>query len=355
MEQIASYFRLQASQGRHLGPFRLLEDKEYENEAQFKNLVTETISTITSSPGRNLNLTAPSVFHAAIFLKAFQNQSVLASEPRQIPHLPGPLLFRGIHHAGYDIVSSYYRNSSKEEAGIRARAFARMMKELGDLIAETNIPLENYMAISQHYGCATNLIDFTPDPEIAAFFATNGGKENNTAVIYFATVNGLLNKNLKVILPPPFFERIILQRGVFLESESPLPKEWFHSISFPAFAEFPVFRKEGRCNVLPQIPWIDECINFINTHPVDELETALSLHDLYINSGKPAFNKYPSIVKETELAKWLDFYEDMRYWLACTMDAQTEYFNGTISAIERDNAALADMHAAFVRALGKRY
>jgi hypothetical protein len=82
--------------------------------------------------------------------------------------------FRG-QGRNWDLLSSIHRKKSQK---LYERNFDRL--KLLYLVAEDNPVLKEYIhniddfiAIAQHYGIATNFIDFTTDPSIAAYFATH--------------------------------------------------------------------------------------------------------------------------------------------------------------------------------------
>ena len=76
----------------------------------------------------------------------------------------------------WPLCPSMYRSSNINEEDIRTRNFCGWLKdnhylELEDAVARWG---ENvYYAIAQHYGYGTDLIDFTTDIEVAAFFASD--------------------------------------------------------------------------------------------------------------------------------------------------------------------------------------
>ncbi len=94
---------------------------------------------------------------------------------------------------------------------------------------------DKILAVAQHYGLATNLVDFTTDPKVAAFFATHDPPEPDdgedvSCIIYF-NLNELMKvyAAVKTVRPEwpdelraitlgiPDLLRIESQRGVFLE------------------------------------------------------------------------------------------------------------------------------------------
>lgn len=87
----------------------------------------------------------------------------------------GEFYYRG-QCENWPLCPSMYRSSNINEEDIRTRNFCGWLKdnhylELEDAVARW---CENvYYAIAQHYGYGTDLIDFTTDIEVAAFFASD--------------------------------------------------------------------------------------------------------------------------------------------------------------------------------------
>jgi hypothetical protein len=82
-------------------------------------------------------------------------------------------------------------------------------------------------AIGQHYGIPSELIDFTTDPNVATYFAclNSNPEADDTASVFGIFYERALQNGLEVILPPPYAERIYLQRGLFLRSSGPLDRQ----------------------------------------------------------------------------------------------------------------------------------
>ena len=104
-------------------------------------------------------------------------------------------LFRG-QSKDWEVLSTIQRI---DDSGIDSKR-----KEISNLyfFFQDNIILKSYLesetknefwAIAQHYGCATNLIDFTSDPKVALFFATNSknSKVGDECVIICLNVDDL--------------------------------------------------------------------------------------------------------------------------------------------------------------------
>ncbi|HYJ07754.1 MAG TPA: hypothetical protein VEX18_02065, partial [Polyangiaceae bacterium] len=59
---------------------------------------------------------------------------------------------------------------------------------------------------------------------------------------------------------------------------------------------------------------------------------------------------------DTQIAEWLDFYENMRYWLTASMVGNREAFaTDLLEAIETSNPELVALHDQLMQQMGKPY
>ncbi len=103
-----------------------------------------------------------------------------------------PLWFRGARNAAYNLVPSLYRHTTVVEA--------EKLKELeGDLMARfrhrappfvEQLPSEAFqlLFLMQHYGVPTRLLDWTENPNVAAFFAVENAREDNSTSPHDAAI-----------------------------------------------------------------------------------------------------------------------------------------------------------------------
>lgn len=144
-------------------------------------------------------------------------------------------LFRGQSNAEWFVTSTAERLSNEGVAEAhdtveRLKQWARQIPQLKDF------PLDSLIAIAQHYGIPTFFIDFTDDPEVAAFFACNSGgtpkPDQRAAIVYFDPIRFnefWSNEGAKLLANTPGAEapeiiridvqnlwRLQTQRGCFL-------------------------------------------------------------------------------------------------------------------------------------------
>jgi hypothetical protein len=85
-----------------------------------------------------------------------------------------------------------------------------------------------WLALAQHYGLPTRLLDWTTNPLVAAFFAVSSGDQDRDAVVYAYSVSDEevidpvavpdpfeIGSAVRFLLPSKTVLRIVSQRGLF--------------------------------------------------------------------------------------------------------------------------------------------
>lgn len=139
------------------------------------------------------------------------------------------ILFRGHYDARWKLSSTLSRAQSRgsshtELAGKQAERFLDRL-QLTDTIKGcylSGIPAEHKVAILQHYGFPTPLMDFTYSADVALYFAEGGNSykpesasQPECGAIY-AIPPFLLPPHAHLLTLPPAVMRPSLQRGVFI-------------------------------------------------------------------------------------------------------------------------------------------
>ena len=271
----------------------------------------------------------PSPWHAVLYLDAVQHRLSAAGSRA---------LLRGQNNSGWAITSSLDRPGVDAQMEARkGRLFCKLLASLSFNTTamfhpqtrtrmDLRIAPDSYWAAAQHYGIRTDLIDFTTDPTIAVFFACSGKDPvpGQTSSVFVLPLELALDRGCEVILPPPFVERLYIQRGLFIRHAGPVDKdEWgVLEIRFPSafpFAPFQACSHAGVVNVLA------------DSHP---MQAVLSMVEHNPEPDSTEFEGMSRALKESfsdvyasplgMWAKYVDFFEDQLYWLACRVDESSD-------------------------------
>jgi hypothetical protein len=93
-----------------------------------------------------------------------------------------------------------------------------------------------FYGAAEHYQIWTDLLDVTPDPAIAVWFASlPTDRKHPTAAVYVIPLESALRNGATLRQPPPFIERLHRQSGVFIQCKdaTPLPLDEIVEIRFP--------------------------------------------------------------------------------------------------------------------------
>jgi hypothetical protein len=152
--------------------------------------------------------------------------------------------------------------------------------------------LWDYLAIAQHYGLSTRLLDWTKNPLVATYFACSEAMDKD-AYIYILTVDEVKIpsiddpfdcKGYKVFFPSGLASRIINQRGVFTISEEP-------NVPVDKNSDFEIekilIKKNAKTDIL-------ESLNFLNINELSIFQDLVSLSN-YLNDYIKHFDKSKTI------------------------------------------------------------
>lgn len=319
------------------------------------------------------NWRAPTVWHAAAWLsdlvgwerkgrpsQAFSEDCDLASMA------PGALLFRGQADGAWDIVPKLLR---PEHDNVKSRhaivKFSLAVSHLQYQADQTTQPAEAAIGAGQHYGLATNLVDFTLDPLIASFFACDSERPElgPEGAVYWLPLYRAYELGAKVVIPPYWVERLYRQRGCFIDSfrllsGAQLKNECF-SIRFPRDRSY-CSSDFGNVNnqLYPESQWLQKAIHWAQDSaerfglPALSYEHAKSFADDLVSfAGEPEFINGSLNFRNAD--KQLSLLVDLIEWLSLTLD-----LNGKQPKLEMDcqvvNALAQQNPGIFVavRALG---
>lgn len=290
----------------------------------------------------NTLIELPSPWHAVLMLESLQHHLSL-NKKRAI--------FRGQSDCTWEVCPSIHRKGiDKELESFKARLFcdilsAMSFNTLTTLSANSTqmnlkIPSSSYLAAAQHYGIKTNLIDYTPDPAVAVYFASTASstRENKKASVFAIHLDQAFENGCEIIIPPPFIERLHVQRGFFIKQPNPdeifdKKKYALFEIQFPCdydFQPFDVIRRGvGRVDILPENPSMNAVLNIVNEAISNQSFNTIT-DEQYEKLVKNSASKLKQEFKEIysypiEMwAKYVDAFEDMLYWVAYYVDEKQE-------------------------------
>jgi hypothetical protein len=184
------------------------------------------------------------------------------------------------------------------------------------------------------------------------------------ASVYVLALETLIEKGCHVIIPPPFIERLHIQRGFFIkpsQSRHPIDKDngVVFEVRFPADFEFRPFRVVRRHIGVVDVLLPNQDLDRVMSS-IQQVIAAERIHDLSDQDYRHIVEMESANLKRTldrshsfsglyhdpmmMWAKYLDAFEDMLYWTAYYADKQERLGIDkiTLSHIVRYNRPLID-------------
>lgn len=161
-------------------------------------------------------------------MPAVESLAELLDETRRLKNC----VFRGVKRAAtHKLIPSAGRRLTRDiRKIIRAeRAVFREFKRVAiRFLAELPIEPQNdweWLAVAQHYGLPTRLLDWTTDPLVAAYFACSGLSANEDSAVFVVRDGSRLDtvkfpnpfelRAMALVLPPHVTDRLAAQSGLF--------------------------------------------------------------------------------------------------------------------------------------------
>jgi hypothetical protein len=253
----------------------------HEEEARFhftdrQTEVTAACEVVEDDPDSRAQLLirAPSVWHAVVHMRV-ANRGWLSGQNglgRQMA-----LMYRGQARASWPLTAGILRDGvdlDLERQTVYAFVdlverflmnqsmfdFYGMTPSLDALSGvDVEIPKVLHVATGQHYGLRTQLLDFSCDPAIAAWFACHGDtNEGEEASLFGLPTRVAEVAGGGVLLPHPYVLPLYRQRGCFVSPRS-TAEDWLRGVCievrFPPDESFEILRGGEPVEPRAQDPW----------------------------------------------------------------------------------------------------
>ena len=199
-----------------------------------------------------------------------------------VPYTTARAIYRGQSNASWGLLPTLLRlNKSKQRAEKEAaKHFADIVQVEFNVLWSADIvaslpPLHprSGEASAQHNGMQTSLLDWTSSYSVGIDFATKKA-DGNLAAVWWLYLSDVERCNLRLILAPPYVQRLYLQRGLFTDIESEKVASTIENIAYKIV--FPATHHEKTRKVvnreiqqinslLPVDQWFDTLRDYCNS------------------------------------------------------------------------------------------
>src|SRR5580658_4507268 len=159
-------------------------------------------------------------------------------------HAASGWLFRGVPDAvNHKLIPKIGRCPRRYSALREQVIFANFQRRAQQFVLTSAMTVWDTLALAQHHGLPTRLLDWTTNPLIACFFAVTGEPRDSDAKVFAIRPSETINivdqndpfsvPDVGVILPGAVASRIVSQRGVFTvhpDPTSPWMPPWVNNV-----------------------------------------------------------------------------------------------------------------------------